>query len=165
MRKKSLHFHPHNEPRTRADPHKHAKALTRARQTEPAGKTSRISLRGVINLWLPGCTYSICSAPSNYECLSSTLQAKISVTPSGPTHSYHHAPTIFLWSKLPRLLAVTQRSVHTCLSCFTDVQLLPSVCRGSTARLWEGHWAQLRVSWVPWVQGAVKELCSSLLGS
>lgn len=80
--------------------------------------------RGVINLPLPSpyLKVHICFAPSHCGCLSSPLQARVSVTPRGPTHSYHHAPTIFLWSKLPTLLAVTQQNVCTRLSSFTDVR-------------------------------------------
>lgn len=78
-----------------------------------------------------------------------TLQAKVSATPSGPTHSYLHTPIIFFWSKLPRVLAVTQQNVWTRLSSFTDVQLLPSLWGGITAWLWDRGWAQLHMPWAP----------------
>lgn len=162
---KSPHFHPHNEPRTRTDPYQHAKALTRARQTEPAGKTSWICLRGVINLRLPGCTYGICSAPSHCESLSSTLRAKISATPSG-SHPLlpprpHHLPLVKITKvagSYPAKCSYMFKLFHRrAAPAFSAERQHSAPC--------EGRWAQLRVSWAPWVRGAVKELCSSLLGS
>lgn len=78
---------------------------------------------------------TVSAVPYHGGCLSNTLQAKVSVTPISPTHSYHHTPIIFFWSKLPRVLAVTQQNVWTRLSSFTDVQLLSSLWGRSTARL------------------------------
>lgn len=114
------------------------KALTRAGQTEPARNLPDL-LQGS-HQSPPHCCqylqYLLCPIP-RWVFVKHFASKGLSNTPSGPTHSYHHTPIIFFWSELPRVLAVTQQNVRTRLSSFTDVQLLPSLWGGSTARLWD----------------------------
>lgn len=164
--KKSLRFRPHNEPRSLADPHLHAKALTRAGQTDPAGNLLGLSQGSDSSTTtqpvLKG-TYLLCPIPlrvfvkhSASKGLSNT-QRSHPLLPPRP----HHLPLVEITNvagSYPAKRLYTFKQFHRRV-------LLPSVCEGSTACLQEGSQAQLHVPWAPGCKGQWRNLVPTFWAS